>query len=77
MTFNDSITYFVPQTKSAHLFTLKNLDAMAKYCSQLKLPRITARRNTGNQSIDSHTLSDIGLNSHQVMFGLKNRDLMH
>ncbi len=76
MTFNDSITYFVPQTESAQLFSLKNLDAMAKYCSKLKLPRITTRRNTGSQSIDSHTLNDIGLDSHQVMFRLKNRDLL-
>ena len=76
MTFNDLLKYFSPQTKSTHLFSLKNLDALAKYCSMFKSPRTTAPQFAKKHSIDSHTLNDVGLNSHQVSYRMMVRELV-
>ncbi len=76
MTIDTSIVYFVQLSGSTRLFSLENLEALSKLRSKMKLPLIPARRNAGNQSIDSHTLNDIGPNSHELMFRLKNRDLL-
>ena len=76
MTFNDSLVYFAPQTETTHLFSVKNLDAMVKSCSNLKLPSIAARKISGRQALDSRTLGDIGLNPHQVSFRVMGRDLV-
>ncbi len=68
MTINTSIIYFVPLSESKCLFSLESLDALSKLHSKMQLPLISTRRNAGDRTIDSHTLKDIELNSHQAMF---------
>jgi hypothetical protein len=76
MTFNDSHKYFSLQATSTQVFNLKNLAALAKYCSMLILPRTTAPQFAKNHSFDSHTLNDVGLNSHQVSYRMMLRELV-
>ena len=74
MDTNDSNIHFVPSAGSPRLFSIKNLRAMAKYLSRLSLARNTALKAAEDQSLDSHTLRDMGLNSHQVSFRMTKRD---
>ncbi len=76
MDINGSNLHSVPSAESPRLFCRKNLRAMAKYLSRLRLARITALKTAEDQSLDSHTLSDMGLNSHQVSFRMTKRDLV-
>ena len=76
MALNDSPNYFAPQAELTRLFTVKNLDTMAECFSKLKLPRICAPQFAEKQFIDSHTLRDIGLNSHQVSYRMMKRGLV-
>ena len=74
MDINDSNKHFVPSSGSPRLFRTENFRVMVKYLSRLRLAQITALKNAEDQSLDSHTLTDMGLNSHQISFRMMNRD---
>ena len=68
MSFNDSMTYFVPPAETNWLFTAKNLHALSSICSDAKRPRITTCKVRKRDLPQCHSLMDLAKKSHQVSF---------
>ena len=68
MAFDDSQTYYVPSNETNWLFSVKNLEALSRLCSDSKRPRITTTRHRRRRSGDSIRIEPLAESSHHVYF---------